>query len=74
MGLRTVPRTVEIRNKVVERHKLEKETKYLVRIIKCLRMKKGITAVYTMTEWGQLQSFEKLRDKLGLDEHEQYRY
>ena len=37
-------------------------------------MKIGITAVHTMTERGKLQSFEKLRDKLGLDEHGQYRY
>lgn len=30
---------------------------------------KGITAICTMVERGKLQSFEKLRDKPGLDEN-----
>ncbi len=36
--------------------------------------KKGITAMCTVVERGKMQSFEKLRDKFGLDEREQYRY
>lgn len=32
-------------------------------------MNKGITAICTMMEQGELQSFEKLRGKFGLDEH-----
>lgn len=36
--------------------------------------RKGITAICTMVEWGKPQSFEKLRDRFGLNEHEQYRY
>lgn len=35
---------------------------------------KGITAICTMVERHELQSFEKLRDKSGLDENERNRY
>lgn len=79
--------TVEIWNTVVERYKLEKETKILSWFAfdpgfipgindKGFKqwVKKGITAICTMVKRGKLQSFEKLRDKFGLDEHEQYRY
>lgn len=79
--------TIEIRNTVVERYKLEKEIKKLSwfafddRFIpgtndKGFRQwaRKGITAICTMVERGKLQSFEKLRDRFGLEEHEQYCY
>lgn len=79
--------TIEIWNTVIERYKLEKEIKILSwfafddRFIPGVNDKgfkqwarKGITAICTMVEGGQLQSFEKLRERFGLDKHEQYRY
>lgn len=79
--------TVEIWNTVVERYKLEKDTKSLSwfafdsRFIPGTIDKgfqqwahKGITTIQSLVERGKLLSFDKLRDKFGLDENERYRY
>lgn len=78
---------VEIWNTVVGRYKLEKEIKMLSwfafdsrfipgTIDKGFKQwaNKEITAICTMVERGKLQSFERLRDKFGLDENERYCY
>lgn len=77
--------TVEIWNTVVERYKLDTKSlswfAFDSRFIPGTIDKgfqqwahKGITTIQSLVERGKLQSFDKLRDKFGLDENERYRY